>query len=88
MSIFLGILFCGLVAVAAVGVLGYFSEDSREARVQRKSRKLALVTKTKQLNVARSALTKIAANDSGNAVLDAQIALEEINRHELNELES
>lgn len=79
----------GFALVWAAGlVLDFFSEGSRELRSSKKVNKAALANKTRQLHLARTALIKIAANDSGNPSLDANIALEDIQSIELTELEN
>jgi len=81
-----------VIAVALVWVLGvvveFFSEDRRDQRKSKKRSNATLVTKTKQLHEAQRALLKIAANDSGNPVLDAQLALETIHSLDRQELEN
>jgi hypothetical protein len=77
-----------LIAWVLSMVIQYFSADNREARSSKKVNTSALVSKTRQLGIAKSALIKIAANDSGNPILDATIALEDIHSAELLELEN
>lgn len=77
-----------LVAFLGVSVLEYFSSSRRAVRSERKADTKELKAKTQQLYVAKRALMKIAANDTGNPSLDANIALEDISNIELKELDS
>lgn len=88
MYLLLGILICGVLAVVVVGLLEYFSTERRALRSSRKDAAKLMSVRLNQLREARRALTKIAANDSGNPTLDAQLALETISSLELDELES
>lgn len=88
MGLLLGIIICGALALLVVGLLEYFSTERRELRSNRKAAAQLMKVRVNQLREARRALTKIAANDSGNPVLDAQLALETISSLELDELES
>lgn len=76
------------VVVLGLGVLDYLSSPRRAVRNERTQNAKELKTKTHQLFLAKKALTKIAANDTGNPSLDANIALEDISAIELKELES
>lgn len=82
------LLVIGGVAAAVLGVVGYSSSDKREIRTERKNANRVLAARTRQLALAKGALIKIAANDSGNPSLEATLALEEIQGVELKELES
>lgn len=86
--ILLGIIVCTALAFLGMYLLEYFSSERRAVRNGVKSDKKVLLAKTQQLNVARKALIKIAANDSGNPSLDANIALEDIQGIEMKELNS
>ena len=88
MGLVLGIIFCAVLAAVVVGLLEYFSSDRRALRASGKSTRQAMASQARQLQAARKALTKIAANDAGNPVLEAQLALEAISSIELKELES
>jgi len=77
-----------VVAVVLTLVVPLFSPERRGNKSQATELKKQLASKSRQLQVARAKLTRIAAGDSGNPTLDAQIALEEISSMELKELES
>lgn len=77
-----------VLALIVFGVVPYFSVERRDERAAKRLDRKSSATKTRQLHVARTALTKIAAADSGNPSLDANIALEDIAALELKELES
>lgn len=88
MAVLLIIVVLAAVAFAGVSLLEYFSSSRRAVRSDRKADTKELRAKTQQLYVAKKALMKIAANDTGNPSLDANIALEDISNIELKELES
>lgn len=87
-AVLLGIFICVGLAVAGYALLEYFSADRRALRAGSKSSRKQLANALQREHLATAALTKIAANDSGNPILDAQIALEDINRNKLKELDS
>lgn len=91
MTLLIGIISVAAVSVAIVFgvgvVLDFFSSDTKELRNRKKANTKALVTRTKQLSTARSTLMRIAVEDSGNPALEARIALDEIQKLELLELE-
>lgn len=88
LSILFGILFCALLAWIGTHTLEYFSTERRAARAAGSQSRVALANALRREAIASRTLTKIAANDSGNPALEAQIALEEMNRNKLAELES
>lgn len=91
MKILLVLIFILLVVLVVVWlgslVVSYFSGDRRSERESNKSRAQEIVETRRQLHTARANLIKIAANDSGNPSLEAQLALEELSRMENKESE-
>lgn len=89
MALLIGFICVAAASVALVfgvgAVLDFFSSGRKEVKG---SQKAALVLRTKQLAEAKTALIKIAANESGHPTLDASLALENIQRLELTELEN
>lgn len=88
LSIIIILIVVGGVVLAGTHTLDYFSAERREVRAHGKQVKTALANSLRREAIATSTLSKIAANDSGNPALEAQIALEEINKNKLAELES
>ena len=76
------------VVILGLSVLDYLSSPRRAVRNEAEAKARELRAKSQQLFVAKKALMKIAANDTGNPSLDANIALEDISTIEFNELES
>lgn len=80
----------GFILLLVVGAIifgvvkTFFSSDRRSEKELKKS----LASERRHLQHARATLSRIAAGDSGNPALDAQIALETISNMELKELES
>ena len=82
------------IAVAVVGgllllgLLEFFSSERRAVRGAKKNNAKELLATRRQLFAARDSLIRIASNESGHPVLEAQNALTEMSRIELKELES
>jgi len=78
-----------LIILAVVGVIGAaITWLSHRPGRDNKSVVRELTNARQQISVLRTALIKIAANDSGNPALEAQIALDDLSRLELKALES
>lgn len=69
----------GVLTLAGYGVVGYFNNSRSDHRT-------ALVAERKKNAVATKTLRQIASGASGLPVLDAQNALDEIERLEIKEL--
>lgn len=87
-SVIFGIILCVSLAFVGVRVLEYFSTDRRTIRSDRKQGNKMLANALRREQLATATLTRIAADDVGNPALEAQIALADINRNKLQELES
>lgn len=91
----MGRLLVGLVIILVLAGLAYWLfmmatnwYDSRDARAANKeSKKLALTSKRQNIEM-KSLLGRIAADDVGNAPLEARLLLEKFDKETLRQLEN